>query len=391
MKFRVIVCGALVAIVAVVPTAAARAHGTQGPQRTSTTQGGITLNEFSTSIAAEIARDGIKAPVATWAPELYKAAEAPVFALHPIWRQLGDLDGEMQVLLAHQRALGARGCTTQAAAVATPAHEISRWYATLYELFHIHDKASRDSRLESLFADRHRMHAAQIQLHDSLAGIDVPNLIHACGRHIEESEYPFLSSYVEHEVWNFWAVYRTAAAELLVVRANMMALHPDQLAANKAEEAARIAQRDWFTEQSFIKPAFPAHISYDKLTGEIWLSSSVPHGWSQLDSYQQHRWRFTGYSTTPTCAAVATEFAKTGLTGRAAIEQMRRFRVIRLAPGTDTILCDDGKEQLFDFDIAIGTYRSVSASQATAESLGERANVINGEPYVRTAEFAYTG
>jgi hypothetical protein len=391
VKFRIIVCTALVAVITVVPTASARPAHVTRTHHAQVAEGGIATG-VATSIAAEIAKEGIKAGVAKWAPEYYKYVDPTGAALAAIQEQLAQLDAKLTELANHQRALGERlSCEIQRTALGTTLSEIKGWYFTLREQQYVRNLSSQQTNLESLFTERHRMHAAQIHLHDALVGNNLPNLIRSCAKHIEETEYPFLSAYVHQEVWNFWSLYRAASTELLVVRVNMVAIHPELFPESKGQDMGKSVQSDWAAEEREIKPAFPDHLSYDKQSQHLWLSFGVPHGWYLRETYQQSGWHFTGYATTPTCSAVLALFHKTGATGWPAIELMRHRHIIKLHPGTDTILCFDDHDRLHEFDLATGTYRYAGEVQSYAQSVATRANVINGHTAVHIASYSYTG
>lgn len=392
MKGRVIVCIALVAIIAVVPTASAKTERVQAPQHAQVAQGGIATG-VATAIAAEIAKEGIKAAVAKWAPEYNKYVDPTNTLLRQISEQLAQLDAKLTELADHQRALGEKlSCEIQRTALGETLSNIKGWYFTLREQQYVTSEASRKANLESLFNERHRMHAAQIHLHDALVGNNLPNLLRACARHIEETEYPFLSSYVYDEVWNFWTLYRAAATELLVVRVNMVALHPELFPDNKAEqEASTLIHNLWVSEAGEIKPEFPRNLMYDKQSRWLWLSYSVPHGWQYRRDYEAQHWHVTGYATTPTCSAVQTEFHKSGSTGWAAIFYMKHHNLITLHNGTDTILCYDDHDHLHEFDIAIGQYRYAGEVQSYAQSLVARPNEVNGQLNTNISHYSYLG
>ncbi len=387
MKTRLVLCTALAGVAVVVPTAAARPQAPLSPQRVQTAQGGIATG-VATSIAAEIAKEGIKAAVAKWAPDYYKYVDPTGAALAQIQAQLAEINNKLTQLIDHQYALEAKlNCAIQRTALNPALNDVRAWFNTLRDQRYVTNLTARQANFEALFSERHRMLSAQHLLHNSLIGPD--GVIRACAQHIEEGLRPFLSTDLAAEVHDFYAIYHTASAELLIVRANMMALHPENFPAGDAENSARHLQTWWTEEGDLIKPAFPDHLMYDTQSQHIWLSFGVPHGWYLRETYQQSHWHFTGYATTPTCSAVQHEFHKSGHTGWSAINYMAKHRIIRLMPGTDTILCFDDHDRLHEFDIATGTYRYAGDVQSYAQSVAARANVINGQAYVQIHHYSY--
>jgi hypothetical protein len=390
VKFRIAVCSALVAIVAVVPTAAARPQQAQAPRHVQVSQG-IAVG-VATSIAAEIAKAGIKAAVAQWAPEYSKYVDPTAHALAQIQEQLAQLDAKLTELIDHQRLLGERlSCESQRVALGGTLAEIKSWYASLREQRSVTSLSARQANFESLFSERHRMSAAQIHLHDALVGNNLPNLIRSCAKYIEETERPFLSAYLEHEVWDFWSLYRTASAELLVVRVNMIALHPAQYPANKAEEEATRVQRDWAAEEGLIKPAFPDWLSYDEQSGWLWQFHMVPYEQRATGYIQRllnEGWHVTGYSTVPTCSAVEAEFKKSGSTGYAAISWLYKHRII-WSQGGNLLICYDDHDRLHQFNLVTYSYAYAGDVQSYAPAIVARPNVRDGKAYIKIGEYSY--
>jgi hypothetical protein len=389
MKVRVIVCSALVAIVAVVPTATAQTQKTQVARHTQVAQGGIATG-VATSIASEIAKEGIKAAVAKWAPEYYKYVDPTGALLQQISAQLAEINAKLTQLIDHQRALGAQiSCETQRVALGPTLNSIQTWYAELRRQGDpTIDQASRQLNLDDLFRQRLEMETAQNHLHNALVGNNLPVMLRACAKHLEEQEAPFLSAHLEAEVWNFWSLYRTAATELLVVRANMIALHPERFAATAAQHIATTVENDWASERALIKPAFPSHMSYDTQTKWLWLYETIPYG---HDTYRKQleasRWHVTGFSTIPTCSAVEAEFKKSGYSGDAAIRFMRDHRIVNIPWGY--ILCYDDHDRLHEFNMVNYTYAYAGNTQSYAPSVAARPNEIDGQFYVRISDFSY--
>ena len=389
---RLILVGALVAVVAAVPAASARTDGAQATQRAQVSQS--IAEGVATAIAAEIVKTGIRAGVAKWAPEYYSVVDPTGAALAAIQEQLAQLDAKLTQLIDHQQALGERlSCEIQRTALGSTLSDIKGWFATLREQRLVTSQASRQANLESLFGERHRMASAQIYLHDSLVGNNLPNLLRSCARHIEETEKPFLSAYLQREVVNFWSLYRAAAAELLVVRANMVALHPDQFPANKAEEMGRTLERDWASEESLIKPAVPDWISYDKDSGWVWQTSTVRYEYKQtgyIDQLLKEGWHVTGYSEIPTCSAVEREYKKSGLTGSAAVSWMFNHNIVKLE-GNRVIRCYDDDGRLHEFSLINYSYVYAGDFDSKAPVIVARPNEHDGKRELDIARFSYLG
>jgi hypothetical protein len=389
MKFRVIVCSALVAVIAVVPTASARPAHVTHTQHVQVAEGGIATG-VATSIAAEIAKEGIKAAVAKWAPDYYKYVDPTGALLQQISAQLAEINAKLTQLIDHQRALGERlSCESQRTALGSTLSDIQTWYA---ELRRQGDptigQSSRQLNLDDLFAQRTRMESAQHYLHNALIGNNLPNLLRSCAKHLEETEAPFLSAHLEAEVWNFWSLYRTAAAELLVVRANMIALHPERFSATAAEHIATTVINDWASERSLIKPAFPDYMSYDTQSKWLWRYDTIPYGHDTLrKQLEASNWHVTGFSTIPTCSAVEAEFKKSGSSGDAAIRFMRDRRIVNIPWGY--IICYDDHDRLHEFNMVTYSYRYAGDVQSYAPSVAARPNEINGQFYVRISDFSY--
>ena len=199
-------------------------------------------------------------------------------------------------------------------------------------------------------------------------------LIRACAKHIQEGFRPFVSADLANEVHNFYAIYHIAAAQLLIVRANMMALHPGQFPTGAAENAAKTVENWWVAEQGLIKPHFPNTMAYDTQTHWLWLTRVVPHGSVVFrEGLQREGWHVTGYATIPECGAVEVEFKKSGHTGTTAIEYMRKHLIIDL-PSPDKIVCYDTHDQLFEFSLVTYHYAYAGEIQSYAPSIAARPN-----------------
>ncbi len=188
---------------------------------------------------------------------------------------------------------------------------------------------------------------------------------------------PYLSAALARDVDGFYAVYHTSAAELLILRANMIALHPGHFPPSEAKEVAAQLETRWRAERGWIKPAFPSSMSYDIKSGWLWRYTTIDVV-GQNDhkpSLEQGNWRVTGRSTTPSCSAVAAYVQASGRTGATALSYVRQLQVLNI-PAGDTILCYDDHDKLRDYNLArnhesyAGNYTSHQPSVAARPNDG---------------------
>lgn len=328
-----------------------------------------------TAIAAEIVKSGVKAAVAQWAPELTKYVDPTGYGLAQIQEQLEEISRKLSQLLDQQQAAEQHlNCVTQRVAVDPVLSRTEAWFKALRGAVRIEETAPRKEVFARLYSQYDSMVSDQRQLHRALDGPD--GLIRACAKHIETGMKPYLSAALARDVDSFYSVYHTAAAELLIVRANMIALHPTHFAAGDAKEAGAELEGWWRTERSWIKPAFPSHMSYDTNSGWLWRVQTV--GW--WDSYlmvhlSASNWFVTGHSTIPTCSAVSSYVKAGGRSGTSALSYARQMNILDI-PAGDTILCYDDNDKLRDYNLAedyetyAGDYTSHSPSVAARPNDG---------------------
>ena len=339
-----------------------------------------------TAVAAEIVKTGIKAAVAQWAPDLTKYVDPTAYGLAQIQAQLAEIDRKLTELIDHQQALEQHlNCVTQRVALDHVLSDAQASFATLRGAARISQPSERASVFSRLYAHYEAMVSDQNHLHRALEGSD--GLIRACAKHIETGLRPYLNATLSDDVNAFYSTYQTAAAELLIVRANMIALHPQQFASTEAQDVATRLELWWSGERSIIKPHFPSTMTYDTKTGWLWRRITVP--WSdqaRRRMLEQAGWRITGYSTTPTCSAVESFVKQSGYTGTAALRQLDKLNVLSV-PSGDTILCYDDHDRLHEFNLA--TYRYKYAGNETSHAPSVAAMPNNGQ--VDIGSYSYMG
>jgi hypothetical protein len=369
---RTTVCGALVAIAVGVPSAAL-ATSQRATQPAPKAREASIAEGVATALATEIVKFGIKSAVAQWAPDLTKYVDPVGQGLAEIQAKLEEIDRKLTQLIVHQEALEQHlNCVTQRVALHHVLSESRAWFAALREARDTPELTERDVALGNLESHYLAMVADQEHLHLALSGPD--GLIVACAKHIQSGLRPYLSSALAEDVDNFYAVYHTAAAELLIVRANMIALHPGRFAKNAAEAAGQQVEGWWRLEQERIKPKFPTSMSYDTKTEWLWRTATLA-SWDGIAKSQLERggWRITGRSTTPTCSGVEAYVKQSGRTGRDALNYVRQIHVLDV-PSGDKILCYDDHDRIHDFNLVTYNYRYAGDYTSNEPSVAARPN-----------------
>jgi hypothetical protein len=368
-----------VATVVCIPAAAAgpvRAHESARAQDDIAT--GV-----ATSIAAEIAKAGIKAAVAQWAPDLTKYVDPTAHGLAQIQEQLAALDRKVSELVSHQDAMEQHlNCVIQRSSVASILSFARTWFERLKNAANLPDLSARATVMERLYGQYDTMTAYQDHLHYALVN---DGLITACAKHIESGMRPYLSARLAYEVRAFYSVYQGAASMLLVLRADMMALHPEQFAADEASSAAKTVEGWWAGEQRYIKPFFPGDMSYDTRSGWLWRYMTV--GWSDAalrQTLQSQGWHVTGHATTPTCSAVEAFIKASGRTGSDALNYLRQMNVLHI-PNPEKILCYDDHDRIHDFSLVNYSYAYAGDVQSHEPSVAAKPN--NGTVNVSTYSY----
>lgn len=373
-RIRGAVCGALIAAVLLVPSAPA-AGSRPTPRPAPTARQSSIAEGVATAIAAEIVKGGIKAAVAQWAPDLTKYVDPTGNSLAQIQAQLEEISRKLSELLDQQQAAEQHlNCVAQRVALDPVLSRIEAWFGALRGAARIEKLSARDEVFKRLYSQYDAMVSDQNHLHRALSGSD--GLIRACAKHIETGLKPYLSAALARDVDSFYGVYRTASAELLILRANMIALHEGHFPSGEAKDVAAQLESRWRTERSWIKPAFPSSMSYDVKSGWLWRYTTI--AWSDktlMGQLEAANWRVTGRSTTPSCSAVAAYVKASGRTGAAALGYVKQLQVLSI-PAGDTILCYDDHDKLRDYDLAkdhesyAGNYTSHNPSVAARPNDG---------------------
>ncbi len=337
-----------------------------------------------TAVAAEVVKSGIKAAVAQWAPDLTKYVDPTGHALAQIQVQLEEISRRLSELLDQQQAAEQHlNCVAQRVALDPVLSRTEAWFSTLRKAARISELSSRAEVFARMYSQYDSMVSDQNHLHRALNGAD--GLIRACAKHIETGMKPYLSAALARDVNSFYGVYQTAAAELLIVRTNMMALYPAHFPTTEAKDAALELETRWRNEHDWIKPAFPSAMSYDMTSGWLWRYTTIT--WSDtalMTQLARGGWRVTGRSTTPTCSAVAAFVKAGGRTGAAALSYAKQLRVLDIPTG-DTILCYDDHDKLRNYDLV--RYYETYAGDVTSHwpSVAARPN----DGLVNIADFSY--
>jgi hypothetical protein len=349
-RIRGAVCAALIALVIFIPSVPA-AGARPAPRPDPVARQASIAEGVATAIAAEIVKAGVKAAVAQWAPDLTKYVDSTGHSLAQIQAQLEEISRKLSELLDQQQAAEQHlNCVAQRVALDPVLSRTEAWFGALRGAARITTLSDRDEVFKRLYSQYDAMVSDQNHLHRALAGSD--GLIRACAKHIETGMKPYLSAALARDVDSFYGVYRTAASELLILRANMIALHEGHFPSSEAKDVAAQLESRWRTERSWIKPAFPSSMSYDVRSGWLWRYTTIARSDSSLIAQlERSDWHVTGRSTIPTCSAVAAYVKASGRSGAAALNYVRQLQVLNI-PAGDTILCYDDHDKLRDYNLA---------------------------------------
>ena len=372
MKLRLVLGAALVAAVGVVPSATART------QRSQSIGEGV-----ATSIVAEVAKTGIKAGIAAWAPDLVKYSDPTAHGLAQIQEQLAQLDAKITQLGDHQLKLANQfDCVTQRTDLLSVVTRAQSSLQSLTNAVQLTDPAGRAARFERMFQQLEAMQADQLHIHQALVGPQ--GVILSCARFIESGYSPYLNSSLATTVHDFYATYKAAAVALVIVRANLMALHPEQFTDNEVKQLGALVEKWINEEERLIKPHFPKTMLYDSQSGTLWWTEPILQGDKTLrGKLQSEGWHVTGHSTIPTCSAVlgflrkgTSKLGGTGVTARGWINAPK------------WISCYDDHDKLHDFNLDEGRYEHYGyafAGITLPPSVAARQN--NG--LVRVGDYSY--
>lgn len=371
MKLRIVVCCALVALVAVVPTASARPQHVTRVQTSQSVAEGVV-----TAVAAEIVKSGIKAGIAQWAPQYTQYVDPVGADLAAIKAQLAEISNKLSTLISHQQHLEAKlNCEVQRSSLDFVLTDAQAWFGDLLRVPG-QSLEDRSKTFESLWNDRNKMTSDALLLHTKLSGAD--RLITSCAQHIENGLKPYLGAALAQNVRDFYAMYKTAAVELLVARVDVMAVFPGRFGPNEAQSIASTLERDWAAEESYIKAAVPTFVTYDKNNGWIYRTAVIPAGDSaEVKKMQDLGFRVSGTTTSMTCSGILSFVRGSGLTGQSALDFLKKMGYFN-APSDAWILCFDDHDRIHDFNLASGQYRYAGDYTSTFPSVSAKPNLDNG-------------
>jgi hypothetical protein len=344
--------------------------------------------DIATSIAGELAKQGVKAAIAQFAPGLAKALDPGSAQLEAIRSQLAALDAKVTQLVQHQERLEARlNCAIQRTGhLATIVSRAQTSLQTLVDASRLSDVGGRTRRLDSLYREYNVLTTDQRDLHNRI----MDGALIACAEHIERGMEPWLTSQLAPAVRDFYATYRTAAVSLLVVRTNIIALHPaefDGVATDGSHAVAATVRtvNAWIaSEEALIKPALSASESYDVRT-RLLYKTAVISGFPNpplVNQLLSAGWYVSGETTIPTCGVFINLLAETGFTGLRARQELQRRNVLH-APAE--ISCFDDHDARYYFDLDRSIYIRPSLHQLRPY---HRIAIHVGFPQV--SQFSYT-
>jgi hypothetical protein len=335
------------------------------PSAGAASQGGV-----AAAIAGELAKQGLKAGIAHFAPDLAKTLDPTSAHLEAIREQLAQLDAKITELKVHQQHLEARlNCSVQRSGVDSILARAQTNLELLASAQKLSSQSSRQARLNALYNDYGAISSDQLDLHQRLIGSG--GVIRACAEHIEQGMRPFLTSKLAPAVHDFYATYEAAAVSMLVVRLNILAYKPDDFE-DIDPTALATKVNGWITEeQSFIKPAFPNTESYDFNTNLL-FKTHVYHEAAlfgkgerpAVDALLQQGWWATGRTYVPTCRIFEIMIRSTGHTGTLGVQELVN-RGVFVSPGRE-MACYDDHDNHYTFDIQTFTYiRKLSFTDGT--------------------------
>jgi hypothetical protein len=314
-----------------------RAHGAAA-------QGGVVAG-----IGSELAKEGAKAAIAQFAPDLSKHVDPTSYALTQIREQLAALDTKLTELKNYQQQVEHHlNCVVRRTALNTILASANAHLQDLADIGTLPMHADRTSRLNTLSNDLLLLNSQQNELHLDVWGAD--GALRACAQHIESSQRPFLTSELAPAVHDFYAAYEAAAIALLTVRVNIVTYKGSAFAPGKADTMVREVEGWLGKERDLIKPAFPNTESYDTRTDTVFKTRvyGTYSGSNEVKALRAAGWYVTGETTIPTCSAIQSVVQATGLTGAAALNELRRRNVLNT---TKDLRCYDDHDTLHLFDL----------------------------------------
>jgi len=244
LKLRHLLVLPMVLMLCVVPGASARTEQSQ--------------STIAAGIATELAKEGAKAAVAQFAPDLVKYTDPTAHGLAQIRDQLAALDQKLTDLTKYTEATAIRlDCNIQKAPLNEILASADEHLAALVDAGSMTDPADQKAALAALKADFLLLGTQQGTLHRSLVG---DGALIACAKLIEKQQEPFLTSQLAPAVHDYYAAYDAAALSILTVRLNLA--NNGAATPARADEIAREVLGWIAQEKALIKPAFPDTESY---------------------------------------------------------------------------------------------------------------------------------
>jgi len=344
-------------------------------------QGGVVAG-----VAAEFVKVGAKAAIARFAPGLNKHIDPTSHELSLIRDQLAALDAKLTELQNYQQAVEHHlNCAVQRTHLHTILASADTHLSALVDVGRLPLLASRVTRLDALYNSYILLSSQQRELHLAVSGAD--GALRACAKHIEMSQRPFLTSQLAPAVRDFYAAYEAAALSLLTVRVNIINYRPDDFPLGKEKEIVDEVNHWLLQEQALIKPAMPNSESYETTMNLLFKTNVVGgHGnQPQVQALRNAGWLVTGETYSPTCGVIIRLVSHTGLSGAAAINELRRRNVIDLPP---TIRCYDDHDSLHLFHVAELRYERAGLTLASIFGKGVAARSPHG--FFNLSHYSYT-
>ena len=307
-------------------------------------------DEVLTTVAKELAKEGAKAAITQFAPDLAKHLDPGTQHLLLIRDQLEALDSKLTELMALQiKGQSEAPCVTKDTKLSDA---LSAVHTRMLQLRGLATQTgtSRDEAIKSFVGNYFDLTHLQHNLHINLIG--PLGWIHLCGKYVESQMYPFLTSALARTLRETYAKYKAAALALLTLRANMenyKQQDPRSTDALIAEVTGWIEQ-----EEAEFKPAVPGSLSYDERHDLVFRTTTWDWYLDTPETLSTQGWYVTGYATIPTCSAIQSVANETGLHGSAAVARLSELNVLQLASGL--VACYDDHDNWYIYDLNRGAY-----------------------------------
>jgi len=378
LKLRHVLVVAMVPAICLVPAASAR---TDRSQRSQAAQGGI-----ATTIATELAKEGAKAAVAKFAPDLVKYTDPTAAGLAEIQSQLAQLDQKLTELKSYNEAVATRlDCVIQR----TPLNEIlasaDEHLRALVDAGRMTDQAQRVKALQRLDNDYVLLGTQQNTLHRAIVG---DGALTACAKLIEKQQEPFLTSQLAPAVHDYYAAYETAAISLLTVRLNLM--NNGAATPTLADQVSREVLGWINQERALIKPALPYTESYYKPDDLLFKTRVGPNGLQDGPSYALFKagWD-ASIRNAPGCSHLIRIAEATGVP-HAQERAVLRSRNILDMPRY--VYCYDDHHGLYAYDFDVFRYDDAAHIHVyVTQNIGTVMAHPNGWSFANLSQYSYLG